>query len=410
MGNGPARRPVRSAAPPIMYRLQIPDLYRMSHRLDVTETLSTMRLSLARSFGASTILFAIMVILPTTIAILYYGLLASDVYVSESRIVVRAPDKPAQSPFGALLKTAGFTNASEEVYAVTEYVGSRDAVRDANRSGLIRRAYENDAISIFDRLNGFGFSGSFEDMYSYFVKRVTIKNDSTSSVLTLTVRAYSAKDAQKINEALLDQSERLINRLNTRGRRDLIEFAQREANEAAQDARRSAATLAAFRNRTGTVDPEKQAQIGLEMVSKLQDELIASQVQLQQLRRLAPDNPQVPQLAARIAQLQQAMENQMGKVAGSRTSLAANAAEYQRLQIDNEISGKRLAAAMTSLQEAQNEARRKQVYVERIVTPNLADEAIEPRRLAGVLAVFALALIAWGIANMLIAGVREHAS
>ncbi|MYL98830.1 hypothetical protein GR702_13765 [Novosphingobium sp. FGD1] len=351
-----------------------------------------------------------MVILPTTIAILYYGLLASDVYVSESRIVVRAPDKPAQSPFGALLKTAGFTNASEEVYAVTEYVGSRDAVRDANRSGLIRRAYENDAISIFDRLNGFGFSGSFEDMYSYFVKRVTIKNDSTSSVLTLTVRAYSAKDAQKINEALLDQSERLINRLNTRGRRDLIEFAQREANEAAQDARRSAATLAAFRNRTGTVDPEKQAQIGLEMVSKLQDELIASQVQLQQLRRLAPDNPQVPQLAARIAQLQQAMENQMGKVAGSRTSLAATAAEYQRLQIDNEISGKRLAAAMTSLQEAQNEARRKQVYVERIVTPNLADEAIEPRRLAGVLAVFALALIAWGIANMLIAGVREHAS
>nr|KIS29495.1 WcbD [Novosphingobium sp. P6W] len=369
-----------------------------------------MRFSLARRYGASTILFAIMVILPTAIALLYYGLLASDVYVSESRIVVRSPDKPAQSPFGAMLKTAGFTNASDEVYAVTEYVGSRDAVKNADRQGLIRKAYENDNISMFDRLNSFGFSDSFEDMYKYFGKRVTVKNDSVSSVLTLTVRAYSARDAQKINEVLLSQSEELINRLNRRGRKDLIEFARREANEAAGEARQSAVKLAAFRNRTGTVDPEKQAQIGLEMVSKLQDELIASELQLQQLRALAPDNPQVPQLAGRIGQLKQAIDREQGKVAGSSTSLAVNAAEYQRLQIDNEISGKRLTAAMTSLQEALNEARRQQVYVERIVQPNLPDEAIEPRRLAGILAVFALSLIAWGIANMLIAGVREHAN
>lgn len=369
-----------------------------------------MRFSPARRFGAPTILFAVMVILPTVIAILYYGLFASDVYVSESRIVVRSPDKPAQSAFGALLKTAGFSNASDEVFAVSEYVESRDAVRDADKNGLLRRAYGSDSVSIFDRLNGFGFSESFEDMYAYFKKRVTIKDDSVSSVLTLTVRAYTPQDARQINEMLLSQSEQLINRLNTRGRRDLIDFARREANEAAQDARQSAARLAAFRNRTGTVDPEKQAQIGLEMISKLQDELIAAQMQLQQLRSLAPNNPQVSQLSERIAELKRAIGQEMGKVAGSSTSLAANAAEYQRLQIDNEISGKRLTAAMTSLQEALNEARRKQVYVERIVQPNLPDEAIEPRRAAGILAVFAISLIAWGIANMLLAGVREHAS
>jgi len=63
---------------------------------------------------------------------------------------------------------------------------------------------------------------------------------------------------------------------------------------------------------------------------------------------------------------------------------------------------------MTSLVEAQNEARRKQVYVQRIVQPNLPDSPIEPRRVRGILATLILGLIAWGIASMLMAGVREH--
>jgi capsular polysaccharide transport system permease protein len=63
---------------------------------------------------------------------------------------------------------------------------------------------------------------------------------------------------------------------------------------------------------------------------------------------------------------------------------------------------------MSSLVDAQNEARRKQAYVERISRPNLPDEALEPRRLRGILATLVLGLVAWGILSMLLAGVREH--
>ena len=63
---------------------------------------------------------------------------------------------------------------------------------------------------------------------------------------------------------------------------------------------------------------------------------------------------------------------------------------------------------MTSLQDARNEARRKQAYVERIVQPNLPDEAAEPRRLRGILATLIVGLIAYAIASMLLAGIREH--
>ena len=144
------------------------------------------------------------------------------------------------------------------------------------------------------------------------------------------------------------------------------------------------------------------------MVSKLQDELIASRTQLAELRHYAPANPQVKSLRTRIASLQGQINNEVGKVAGNRRSLAGTVAQYQRLTLESELADKQLAAAMSSLIEAQNEARRKQAYVERIVQPNLPDSPTEPRRLRGILATFILGLIAWGIASMLMAGVREH--
>ncbi len=46
--------------------------------------------------------------------------------------------------------------------------------------------------------------------------------------------------------------------------------------------------LARFRNVSGLIDPERQATVQLQMISKLQDELIASRNELMQLRAFAP--------------------------------------------------------------------------------------------------------------------------
>jgi capsular polysaccharide transport system permease protein len=78
------------------------------------------------------------------------------------------------------------------------------------------------------------------------------------------------------------------------------------------------------------------------------------------------------------------------------------------LELEREFADKRLAAALTSLQEARNESRRQQAYVERIVQPSFPDKAQQPRRLRGILATFMLSLVAYGILTMLLAGIREH--
>ena len=369
---------------------------------------SAARLRVSERLPRVSRLFAATVIVPTFLAILYFGFIASDVYVSESRFVVRSPDKPSMSGLGVLLKGAGFSNAGDEIYAADDYIQSRDALRALNRDGSVSRAFTAPTVSVFDRFNPLGWNGSFESLYNYFGKRVSVGFDSTSSITTLSVRAYTPQEAYKFNRELLALAEDQVNRLNRRGRADVVELSEQEVRDAEDAARRAAVTLAQFRNSSGIIDPEKQAAVQLQMISKLQDELIGSRMQLLQLRAMAPENPQIPILQVRIGGLSREIDRQLGLVAGNRRSLSATAARYQRLQLDREFADKRLAAAMTSLQDARAESRRKQAYVERIAQPSLPDEPQEPRRWRGVFATFVLGLVAWAIMTMLIAGVREH--
>lgn len=353
-------------------------------------------------------LFLLTVVLPTIAAVLYFGFLASDVYVSQSQFVVRSPERQSTTGLGVLLKSVGFANAGDEIFVAQDYVQSRDALRSLNQGGAVERAYTAPGISMFDRFNAFGLGNTFEDLYEYYQGKVKVNHDSQSSITTLTVRAFTPQDAYRMNEQLLEQSEALVNRLNSRGQTDLVQYAQREVDEARRSAGSAARSLAEFRNRRGVIDPEKQAAVQLQMISKLQDELIGARLQLQQLRTIAPDNPQIPLLQTRITGLTRQIDVELGRVAGGQKSLSGDAVQFQRLQLEREFADRQLASALSSLQDARNEARRKQAYVERIAQPNLPDDAQQPRRLRGILAVLILGLIAYGIMSMLLAGIREH--
>jgi capsular polysaccharide transport system permease protein len=98
----------------------------------------------------------------------------------------------------------------------------------------------------------------------------------------------------------------------------------------------------------------------------------------------------------------------VARVAGGDKSLANKAADFQRLLLEREFADRQLGSALASLEQARNEAQRKQLYLERIVQPNKPDYPLEPRRIRGILTTLILGLIAWGILNLLVAGVKEH--
>lgn len=330
-------------------------------------------------------------------------------YISESHFVVRSPDRPAVTGVGLLLRTTGFSNADDKIYATKDYLVSRDALRAVNRKNVFRNAYSRPSISLFDRFDGLSFGGdTTERLYKYYRNKVQVDYDSITSITTLTVRAFDPDDAKRFNEQLLGMAEESVNQMSERGRRDLVEVAQRELDEARQRAQNAAVALAEYRNEQGVLDPEKQATVQMQMISKLQDELIATRTQLVQLRALASSSPLIPSLTTREQFIAHEIDDQLGQVAGGRKSLAATAVQYQRLMLDSQMAEKQVASALSSLGEARSEARRKKAYVERIVQPNRPDYALEPHRSKGIFTTFVLGLIAWGILSMLLAGILEH--
>ena len=280
-------------------------------------------------------------------------------------------------------------------------------MRELDQQLNIRRAFgQGDLFNRFPPV--YDWDDSFENLHRFYQKKVGVQIDIVSSIATVTIRAYSAEDAYRINQMLLEMSEALVNQLNERGRQDMIKFASAEVAAAEKKATLAALTLARYRNEKGVIDPERQSTIPLQQIAKLQDEVIASKTQLAQLQMLTKDNPQIPVLKNRIQTLETEIENETNRVAGGDRSLASKAADFQRLALEKEFADKQLAIALSSLEQARNEAQRKQLYLERIAQPSKPDAPMEPRRLRAMLAVIVLGLVAWGVLSMLITGIREH--
>ncbi len=358
-------------------------------------------------------LFWVAVIIPTLLATLYFGLLASNVYISESRFVVRSPGKGQASVLGAILGGTGIGGlaggiGTDETSSVLEYVRSRDAVKDLQRQKLLTKAYAQPTIFWLDRFGGPLRNTTNEHLFKYYGNKIAIETDSVTGVTRLTVRAFSPADAQAINMRILEQAEALVNTLNTRSRRDTIALASAEVEAAKLRAREAAVALARYRNANGLVDPEREAQIKLQMIAKLQDELIATRSRLTQLQSYTPGNPQIPAVRSQVNSLAREIDAQSAELAGGRKSLSTATVQYQQLQINSQVADKQLAVTLAALQDAQVEARKKHSYVERISQPNLPDYPLEPRRLRNILATLILGLLAWGVLTTLVAGVREH--
>jgi capsular polysaccharide transport system permease protein len=357
------------------------------------------------------LMFTLFVVIPGALIVVYYALLASDIYVSESRFLVRSPQKGSQSTsmFGQLLLGTGISHSADDTFAVRDYILSRDALQTLQSELNIREMYSRPGASLIDRFPGLSWDRSFEEFFRYYGKHVvTIELDSQSSIATLTVRAFTAEDAYRINSRLIEMSERLVNELNDRSRQDMIRFASNEVAIASDKAKDASVALLNYRSNAAVFQPDKQAALQLEQVAHIQQQLISTEAEIAQLVRLSPDNPQISALKGRAESLRGAIASEAAKVTSSRNSFSANAPDFERRQLDVEFADKQLGVALAELESARSDAQQKQLYLERLVQPSLPDKAMEPRRIRSIIALIVMTLVIWGVASVVVASVREH--
>jgi capsular polysaccharide transport system permease protein len=355
-------------------------------------------------------LFLYVVLFPVLISFAYLFFVASDVYISESQLIARSPGNRQDSQFGVMLQSAGFLRSEDDAYAVQSYMLSHDALLALDKKMELRKIFGSEAVDFFKRFNPLGFDGSLERFYLYYQNNIVESDlDTSSSVITLTTRAPTAKESFEINRNIVEQSEQLVNRLNERARQDMIGFALKEVERAQNISRKSAAALSGYRNSKQIIDPEQQSAIPLEHIASLNDQLIAAKAQLNQVQTIAKDNPQISVLKDNVNFLEKQIKSELVKVAGmGGQSLAGKAEKYAALNVEKLAADKILYGAISDLELARNEAQKQQVYLEEIEAPTLPDQSMEPKRIKSFFAVILLSLICWGIASLTVAAVKEH--
>ncbi len=88
--------------------------------------------------------FIALVLLPTLIASIYYGLIASARYVSEAQFIVRGLSSPRSSGLDTLFQTLGVSRTVDDANVVEGYLRSRDAVRDLEARLPLRQIFARD--------------------------------------------------------------------------------------------------------------------------------------------------------------------------------------------------------------------------------------------------------------------------
>jgi capsular polysaccharide transport system permease protein len=354
--------------------------------------------------------FLLFVVLPTLLATVYYGLIASDVYVSQSRFVIKAPGQKSM-PTGTLanlIQTSGFGGGEQETKEVLDYIRSRNALADLQRQMNVRALYEESGADFLSRFPRPFRERSFEGLFKYYQTMVSASPDSESGVAVVEARAFRPEDAQNINARLLLLSEQLVNRLNQRAERRAVAEAEARVMHAESRVRKARVALSGFRNRQEIIDPAKQATGVLEISNKLVTEHATLQAQLELMERVAPANPSIPALRARISALGSEIAAQNARVVGTPTGIASKVGGYENLLAEQEFAQQTLTAAGTMLEQARAEALKQQYYLERVVDPNLPDSAQLPNRLKNILVVLGASLCLYLIGWMLVRGILEH--
>ena len=350
-----------------------------------------------------------LVLLPTLITALYYTLFAADQYESEAHLLVRSASSSGSSSGGlAQLLSGSAGKGGGSVAELADFLESHDAVVMLQKQVNLTDRFQRPEADALSRLRS---NPTLEDLIRYFRRQVSVTIDVESGVATVRARSFQPQDSYVIINSLLALGEQRVNAMNRRMYASILGSAQRQVTDAETNGRDVERELARFRTVRGDIDPEGSGEAQNKMVIDLNQQLALARAQLGAVRAtLGTDNPQYQALSTRVASLSQQTGVQQGRLIGGKGAIATGLADYSELKVRQDFAGKRYEAAAGSLEKARDEAMRQQLFVTRLVEPNMPEKALYPKKLKNIATVFALLMIIYGIGWLLLAGVREHAA
>jgi capsular polysaccharide transport system permease protein len=357
-------------------------------------------------------LFA-MVVLPTLLSGIYFFWIASDQYVVEARFAVRGNSDPSSSAeMMGMMSGAGSVGTIGDSYILQDFVASRDIINRIEKTIPLREMYQAPQADFFARYSG---DDTVEDFADYWRKMVVASFDHYTSIVVLTVRAFSPTDAKVIADAIVSECDGLINRITEKSRMDTVLFAQNQVGIMETRLKQARSALEQFRATSSTVDPGAKAAANEQLIANLDEQILRAQSQLAELTKfVAADSPQVQVLRSRIEVLKEQVADRkklvgvdLGSAPGA-DGIGNQVSTFRALQLEQDFAEKAYTSAMGSLESARANAMRNQRYLAAYVSSALPEQALLPQRGLDTLLTLVATLIFWGICALIYAAIRDH--
>jgi capsular polysaccharide transport system permease protein len=379
--------------------------------LDAPEGSESVRQRAWRHFVAARA-FLLIVVLPTVLTAAYFYLIAADQYQSEAHFIVSSADKPAapSSGFGELLGLAGQSSQAEsQASSVSDYLRSHDAVDALQTKIDLVKVFRSDRSDFLSRLRP--ETPTPETLLKYYRGKVNVHADHDTGITDLTVKTFSPRDSYLVATALLKLGEQRVNEMNARSYEDSVRASRNRLTQAEDAVAAIQSRMTRFRQSNADIDPQGSGAAQIKLVSDLNASLAAARAQLQSMgATIGHSSPQYVALQRQVKSLSGEIAVQSAKLSGGSTNIASSLGGYEDLRIRQEFAGKRYEAAAAALDKAEQEARDQQLYVVRVVNPNLPVKALYPERAKVVATTLIGLFLVYCIGWLILAGVKEHAA
>jgi len=346
--------------------------------------------------------------IPTLIATIYFGLFASDVYISESRFAIRsAKASTSTSGLAAILSSPMVSGGGQDTVVVADYTHSQDMLQRVQEKLNIRSHFSSNDV---DRLSRLSEHATQEELLDYFKEHVVLLRDTSSDVLTLKVRTYDPGMSKQLAELIIKLNEELVNDLSTRIEKDALQSAHEEVDRATQKVHSASQQITRFQNENSSLNPAQESSAILGMVTGIETKLVEARAELTEKRAFMREtSPEIVSIKNRVNALARQLRIEKGRVVGGEGQQMNNLIEnYQPLMLEQELAQQQYSSALASLELARVEAQRKKQYLITFIRPNLPDQALEPRRFREVLTVMLFSFLLYLIGGLMWSALKDH--
>jgi len=343
------------------------------------------------------------------LAVMYWGLIASDRYVSEAHVIIQQTDMPMNQPMdlSSLLGMSGAPNRADQLL-LRDHLLSVDMLLKLDAELDLKEHYSDQRRDPISRM--WSADMSQEWFHRYYLSRVSAEFDEYAGVLVIRTEAFSPEKARAITSMLMEEGERYMNLVARRLAQEQVSFIEKQVVQISERVMQARQAVLAYQNERNLVSPQGTAENVFGIISQLEGQLTTLKTQRDALLGyLHPRNPSVIELDLQIAAVKKQITQEQARLTSSgRQTLNRAVEEFQRLQMHAEFAQDMYKTALAALEKGRVDSGRTIRMVSVLQSPTLPQYPIEPRRIYNT-AVFILAtLMLAGIVSLLSTIIREH--